>query len=340
MKKIIALICVVSVIAVAGCSAEETGSDISDSSDISSTVIETKDSSEITPTADTSVNSDTSDDTADTADNSATSESSEGGATFLKGLASDTIYTSDFKEIFSEDGSDIAPEDFSYDNFSAVLCQGFTYLAEPSGICRTNFDNSDVYDSSSMTFSDYPVEKIRNFKRFNVGDTVCGLTVTSAETNFAKYAESSTFWKADGTTVTGAELNLPEIYFLGSTAEFSGEISVEGYISISSEDQYGITTGDILFLPTEGVLPVMGYELDADGFFHSPRLVASGDAVGQNEYGYISLGNANSTSADLSAIPNDGSYIKVCVTLENLKMNCSIDWINSIVADIVSVEVL
>lgn len=340
MKKTIAVLALISVLGLTACSSGESAVSESSSQESTETVVSDNSSSGTSSDISETSESDSSE-ISDSSSNDSTAE--EASATFLRGLAGDTIYTSDFEEIFSENGEEIAPEDFSEENFSAVLCNGFTYLAEPSGTCRTNFDNADVYDSATASFTDYPVEKIQNYKRFNQGDTICGLTVSSAQTNFAKHAGNNEYTLSDGTTKIGTELGYPEIYFLGSSVSFSGEITLTGYIRTVPEDEYGVFVGDILFLPSgeDANLPVMGYEFSADsGFFHSPRQIMYGDIAAQNEYGYIKLGNISETSADISAVPTDGSFIKAKVTVSNVQMSCSVGWVNNISAEILNIEKL
>lgn len=267
-------------------------------------------------------------------------EPPNGDETFLVGLAGDRILISEITEVFSSDGSDVSPEDLTEDNFSAVLCDGFAYVAQSSASSRNSFDNSDVYDSGDMEFTDMSSTPLKNYVRLDVGNTFCGLTLTEAQVNFARGLEQTSFQLEDGSYKTGAELGIPEIYFAGGTAKFDGELVMVGYMCCVAEDEYGIGAGDILFIPCdgEGTFPIMSYRVDGDnGFHHLSQVYAFNDLVWQNEFGYMYLGNAYDTSADISSLPDDGSFAKVQVTLNNFELTCGVNFVNSVRAEIVDI---
>ncbi|MDE7361228.1 MAG: hypothetical protein K2N38_04785 [Oscillospiraceae bacterium] len=264
-------------------------------------------------------------------------------ATFLVGLAGDTIMRSDLGMIFTSDGTDGSPETFSEDNFSGVLCDGFVYLAEPSGVCRTSYDNADVFDSETARFTDVSRSSERDYKRIEVGETFCGLTLAEAQVNFAHGLDGNEYVLGDGSTKLGSELGFPEIYFMGGTAKFEGEVTLTGYICVAAEDEQSLMEGDIIFIPSdcECTLPVMGYRLDPDvGIVHYPRLNNRGDMYWQNDYGHIYLGSAYNTELDLSELPDDGSFAKVNVTFDGLKLTCGINMMESCTAELIGFEVL
>lgn len=269
------------------------------------------------------------------------SKPQSGDESFLVGLAGDRILKSEITTVFTNDGSDCAPEDLTEEKFSAVLCGGFVYVAEPSKTARNNRDNEDVYDSANMEFTDMTSEPVKNYMRLNVGDTVCGLTLREAQVNFARGSEQTMFEMKDGSQKTGAELGLPEIYFASGTAKFDGEIVMTGYICCVAENEYGIGTGNIIFVPSdgEGNFPIMSYRLDGDnGFHHVTQVYALSDLTWQNEFGYMFLGNAGNTTADVSALPDDGSFIKAQVTVDSLEYSCGVNFISTIKANIVDIK--
>lgn len=270
-------------------------------------------------------------------------EDTDPDATFLVGLAGDTISRSELSMIFTNNGSEGSPETFSKDIFSGVLCDGFVYLAEPSGICRTNYDNEDVFDSEAMRFSDISESSQKNYKRVTEGETICGLTLTEAQVNFARGNDSTEYTLGDGSTKLGSELGFPEIYFMGGSASFSGQVTLTGYISIAAEDEPGLMAGDIIFVPSgcECLLPVMGYRFDPDmGIVHYQRINSHNGLVWENEYGSIFLGNAYETTTDLSGIPDDGSYVKASVTLDNIELVCGIGMMEKYTAEIADLMIL
>ena len=221
-----------------------------------------------------------------------------------------------------------------------MLCDGIVYVAKPSLNARNNKDNYNVYDSGNMEFTDMTSSPNKDYIRLEVGDNICGLTLTEAQVNFARGSEQLTFETNDGSVKTGAELGLPEIYFSGGNAKFEGKITMVGYICCVAEDEYGIGAGDILFVPCdgEGNFPLMSYRLDGDNGFHCRTQVYSfSDLVWQNEFGYMYLGHAYDTAADISMLPDDGSFTKLQVTVDNFELSCGVNFVNSVRAELVDI---
>lgn len=265
-------------------------------------------------------------------------------ATFLAGLAGDTILKSEITTVFTNDGSDCAPADLTEDVFSAVLCSGFTYVAEPSKVSRNTIDHADVYDSGEMRFTDMSESVVKNYVRLNVGDTICGMTLKSADVNFARGSEEETFNMKDGSVKKGSELGLKEIYFTAGTAEFEGELKMTGYIcQIADDDLYGVGVGDIIFVPCDGEanFPVMSYRLSGDdGFYHTSQLYSLPGLTWQNEFGYMCLGNVNDTEADVSGLPEDGSFVKARVTANGLTLTCGLNFVSTTSSELTDLTVL
>lgn len=245
--------------------------------------------------------------------------------TFIIGVMGEKILTTEISAVFSNNGAELTPAELTRETFSAVLCDGFAYLAEPSGLARNSVDNADVYDANTLQFSDVTPELVSDFKRVNVGESIGGLTLKEAQVNFA----------------SGAEMGLPDVAFVYGSAMFEGELTMTGYISRAAEDSYNFMTGDLMFVPSNGesTLPVMSYTYDSQlGYCHAPQYVSSGSGfTWYNEFGYIYLGNAADTTADISMIPDDGSFVKVRVTFDNLIMSSGIDRGNVITAEIVDI---
>lgn len=267
----------------------------------------------------------------------------ESGLSFLVGLAGDTVQPSEITMVFTNDGSDCAPADLTEENFSGVICDGFTYVAEPSKAARNDIDNADVFDSVNMRFTDLAPTRVKNYVRLNVGDTMCGLTLKEAQVNFARGSEQETFEMNDGSTKLGSELGLREIYFKTSTAKFEGELAMEGYICRIAEDAYGVGAGDIIFVPSDGEanFPVMSYRLSGDdGFYHTSQLYSLSGLTWQNEFGYVYLGNAADTTADISALPDDGSFVKATVTVTDPELTCGLNFVSAVKAELTDVEII
>ena len=323
MKKLKIITAILLAAALCGCSNKDTSSqDSSASSEVSSAVDSTVQSTP-TSTAGTGASSvpggEASEPTVPDGN------TPDGVKTFITGLTGEPIYSSEISTVFTKDGSEVAPEGLTRENFSAVLCDGFIYLAEPTKISRNIVDNADVYDSENMQFSDTIPEKISNYKRYNVGDTICGLTLKDAQVNFAG----------------GAEMGLPEIAFVYGAAMFDGELTMTGYLSRAAADSYSVMTGDLMFIPSDGEadFPVMSYTYDEElGYCHSLQYASGSGFTWLNEFGYVYLGNADNTTADLSELPSDGSFVKVTVTVDNLMTSAGVDRGNSITAEIVDIS--
>lgn len=264
-------------------------------------------------------------------------------ASFLVGLAGDTILKSEITTVYTNDGSDCAPADLTEDIFLAVLCNGFTYVAEPSRVSRNTADHADVFDSGEMRFTDMSESVVKNYVRLNVGDTICGMTLKSAYVNFARGSEEESFKMNDGSFKKGSELGLKEIYFTAGTAEFEGELEMTGYICRIAEDMYGIGAGDIIFVPCDGEanFPVMSYRLSGDdGFYHTSQLYSLPGLTWQNEFGYVRLGNVNDTTADISGLPEDGSFVKARVTANGLTLTCGLNFVSTTSSELTDLTVL
>ncbi len=240
-----------------------------------------------------------------------------------------------------EDVSEFSMEKFLGAEYAEVGCDGFAYVADYSGKSYTDRDNADIFNESEMSFNGVPDEKIKNFKRINVGDKINGLTVKSANSNFRNMGDSSVYSLPNGEeggTVEAAKY-LPEVFFGNCEAEFDGDLELDGYLAIAGEDDYGIETGDIRFVPSgDCALPVMSLSFRDFEFFSERYVSSEYDLTWSNVYPVIDLGNVSSVTADLSDISERNSYVKVKITLTNIKMSGYPDWINSVSAEIKDIE--
>lgn len=249
-------------------------------------------------------------------------------STKLVGLAGDKILKSEITQVFNSDGS----EEYSDENFQSVVCNGFVYLAEPTFNNLNSIDNADAFDEGTKTFAGMSADKLKNYKRLNVGDTISGLTVTSAQSNFGSDS-------IDGFDKNALSEKFPEIYFNAGNCKLSGELKMTGYVCVIPEDEYGIESGTILFVPSgECPLPVMAYSSDEQtGVFHRANVGMHGDFTWAGEYGQINIGNINSTTADVSMLPTDGTFVKVNVTVDSISLSGSINFNNITTAEIVDI---
>ena len=326
MKKTKAVLAVILAAALCGCSSKEEGSS-------SSSVVESTSKSSSTTVSSSSSSSSSSTKTSSLTESSSESEpeSSEPvtNETFLKGLAGDTILRTDIKQVFVPEGGDASVESLTEENFSSVLCMGFIYVSEPKGVFRTNLDNADVYDDTAMSFTDISDEKDTNYTRLNVGEKMCGMTLTFAETNFARTSE-------DALGASGS-------YFCYGSCTFSGETELVGYINVRTEGGSNFAgEGDVIFVPTEGNLPVVNYSLDAEkGICHKLLNGADQNLVWSNEYGCIYLGNIfDNTSLKSFEIPEGSEYIKCKIVVDNVKYMSSTQFYPRTEAELISFELL
>lgn len=245
-----------------------------------------------------------------------------GDATFLKGALGDPIGLSEITLAMGAEFTEIPPEQLSEDNFShaAASC---AYFAYPAYGCRTSLDDS--YDADNVLFPGVPQgESGGDYIKVKAGDKIFGLTVKTASSSFDQNA------RVPGTIV-------------GTFLELDSEVTVTGYAWIEQQDEYGISAGDIKLIPSGDVqLPVIRFDsADENGI---PSRICGGVSLANGIYftndfgGSFDLGNIADTAADISDIPNNGSYAKVNITLSNIRMETTLDWLTRVNADIVSVS--
>ncbi len=243
-------------------------------------------------------------------------------ATFLKGAMGDPIGLSEITSASDANFNEISPELLTADNFGNATAN-IAYYAVPKYPCHTSFD--DTYNADESLFTDVPQESVSgDYIKVKPGDKIFGLTVTEASSTFNQNAR-----------VTGG--------IVGTNLALDGEVTLTGYAQIVQEDEYGVSAGDIQFIPTGKVeLPIVRFDnTDENGLPNRSTgdVVFLGDIAFTNEFfGYFRIGNVNDTSADLSDIPTDGSFAKVTVTITNIRMESMIDWITQVRATIVSVS--
>lgn len=174
------------------------------------------------------------------------------------------------------------------------IFDGFVWLAEPQGLAVVSPDGS---------VPDMPKFTTAQFKRYKTGDTICGLTISKAESII--------------------ETQDNESYFNGCRVEFDGTAEVTGYVYYATETVFLENEGDLSFVPTaEGcTLPVLNYGAGLLSISH-PFETYYNDMKWGNEYDRIfNLGNSADYSGEdwLSLIPQDGTPVKIKATVGNIK---------------------
>lgn len=235
--------------------------------------------------------------------------------TNLYGAAGDKIGVDEITELrrFEEDGEN-SP-------WRSAGCDGFVYLAEPTGINFNSIDNADSFNVEDNSFNGSPTESSAVYKRYKAGEEICGLTIKEASVYFA-YEEYP--------------IPFDEQYFKGGTVSFDGEKQLTGYIVILSDELYGIGgKGDVVFIPDNDsqILPVLNYNaVSADkGVFSTCLSFSStiGDFSYKSEYGILSCGNIDSYDSSWFLGEEHNKPLKVKLTVENIRISSSIDWITS-----------
>ena len=323
MKKTRAVLAIILAAALCGCSAKEENSSKTGGESTSSKISTSEKTSTESKPQSTSVKSSS---TVTSTESEPESSAPPTNETFLRGLADDVILKSDIKQVFVPDGQDASVENLTEENFSSVLCMGFIYASEPNGVFRTNLDNSEVYDEAGMSFSDVSEDKSEGYSRVNVGDKMCGMTLTFAETNFARQ-----------------EMGEQSSYFCYGACEFSGEAELIGYINVRAEgDSYSAFAHDVTFVPTAGEIPVVNYYPDPQlGICRRLMGGADKNLVWLNEYGSVYLGNTDSDDylAKFS-LPDSTEYVKCKITIDKIKYTSSTQFAPRIEARITSFELL
>lgn len=288
------------------------------------------------PESDQSSNSSTSTTPDSTStENSSTennSDSSEPSSDFrVIGAAGENVPLSEITKVtqfaLNEETGTWGQVEIPFDEISdaAILTADFAYYALPLHPCLTNRESE--YDEENLIFKDLPAEEKSDFLKVKKGEKIFDMTVTDAKTEFtANYDKTA--------LVTTTRLSL------------SGSVTIEGYIRILTEAEYATgIDGDVVFVPVGAVkLPAVRIERHNEGSTTTRsigRTYMMQDLVYTNEFsGFIDLGNVDEITADLSGIPDDGSFTKVRITLSDFEMNSTADWFTNCSAVIDSVTVI
>lgn len=246
-------------------------------------------------------------------------------ATFLRGAAGDIIGASEITQLWDSGAHEISPESMTEENFFRAITDG-AYYSLPLYPCLT--DRESEYDMEDLLFKDAPQSSQSGFIKTRKGDKVCGLTVSDA---YSEFDVSS--------SVPGA--------IVGTSLSLEGEITLTGYARVIPENDYGVSAGDIVFIPTGNVnLPVVRFDGCGDDGAVTRRTGdvyimdgSTGSITYTNEYAdRFTLGNVNDVSADIGCLSDDGDFTKVNVTIRSITMRSTINRITQVQAELVSVS--
>ena len=241
MKKTILITMIATAVLLTGCSSNTaSSSDASESSgapaesqaaqttEEAATTAELTDTSSQPSTAEAVPSADTAESSApDTAD---TNE--ESGAFALTGPGGDVIPASAISRVDASDEDDYIANGISATNWRQVETSGFTYLAEPGG----------------------------EYKRVDLGEMICGLTLFDAGCVFSAENKAESGSHAD------------ESFFSSSYAEFEGSVELSGTLTTAAGDSGLVEAGSVIFTPDEGAqLPIMNYKFDPDKGVYYPE---------------------------------------------------------------------
>lgn len=225
---------------------------------------------------------------------------------FLIGLANDPIPLSEISSIETDKDEQISAAELTEENFRAATAD-CAYYALPLYPCVT--DRESEFDEENIIFKNVPQDSKSDFIKAKKGDKIFGFTVSEASTTFTSYSPLA-----------------GKLY--KTSLALDGEITLTGYARMIAENEYGVSIGDILFVPVGKVeLPVVRFD-SFDGVTAS-RLIGevwgNTDLTFSNEFtDEFKLGNKDNTTEDIRALPTDGSSVKVNLTLYDIEIKTSL----------------
>lgn len=251
-----------------------------------------------------------------------------GSPTIFIGPDEKPIYDTDITKITSYDPSfsKKAAEITAEDEGVTIFCEGFQYFKEPGGTAYSTYENPEMFDGAQFK-GDLPENK-NAWKRLNIGDEICGLTLKSATSTFSNYSKSDFDYYQ-----THYTCNVPDFSQL---AEFDGSITLTGYLNSSCRSSYEPDGGELRLTPTENKLPVMPagmmYKIEPETYM-TARSYGGGEMYAVNEVNLVGL--SNPSGLDLGCIGiGDTAYVRL--TISNIKYLVA----GTVTADLVDIEVL
>lgn len=233
----------------------------------------------------------------------------EGEPTFLIGLDGKPIYTSEISRL--EDTGKTAETLTKDDLFARVYCDGFVYLKEPTCPIYDSYHNPEMFDE--YEFKGEIPENQGEWKRYYVGDEICGLKIKKAASYF-KINEYENY-------------KFPERYYepyddFGGEAlySFEGTVTLEGFLEIGARSAYEPDGGLLMFFPTENKLPVFPTYPDWETGYSSNYVV---ETIFDTNYRYISeigsynLGNIKDAACDMNGVGiGDLAFVRATLSID------------------------
>lgn len=201
-------------------------------------------------------------------------------------------------------------------SFTHAVGYEFSYVRKVMPFFRSSIDEPNMIDWDTLEFNPPLPEAPDDYGYFKIkaGDMLDnGLTVKSAEIYFG-HGMDGTLWY--------------------NSAEFEGELTLDGVLYCFPEDDYNIDKGAVIFFPdtakhSDLVTPYA--DLDRDpGVFRDSSL----NFVVASSGNYFNIGNESEMPSDISELFRHKSFVKAKVTLKNISYRSTTSGVLSF-ADIV-----
>lgn len=206
-----------------------------------------------------------------------------------------------------------------------ATCDGFTYIAEPTGISFNSIENADIFDPEADTFDGVLERSQAEYRRCYVGDTICGFTVKSASALFVNNYADFTAHNDD-----------PDGYIGSCFAELEGTVTLTGFAAVLSSSQSETmdrNKGDLLFYPDNEsqILPFIGSV--RGGVFRDFYTKGIWDYRYVSEYDTIKCGNVymknfkiELSDEEIKMLEEDLVKVKITVSAVSLSSTPPYGW--------------
>lgn len=247
--------------------------------------------------------------------------------TIFIGMDGKPVYAHEITTLKNSDN--VTAEELTEDNeYASAVCNGFAYLKPSTGVTFNMLDNPDLFGTGYEFKGEYP-ENTNEWKRVNVGETICGLTLTKAETCFRIPDKRHAY-------------SFPEKYYNGASSryEFEGELTMTGYFYVDKRDPVYDPDGGMLFFGFgDKPLPLKAMSRNADesGFDanYNVSAIYGTDIIGASECTFIQFDKTfHNTEVDLTGV-DIGDLVKAKVTIDRLVLDS-----NVVLAHLTDIEVL
>lgn len=249
--------------------------------------------------------------------------------TIFIGMDGKPVYVHEITELRNDNYEPMPLSELTEDSeYASAVCTGFAYLKPSTGVTFNMLDNPDLFGTGYEFKGEYP-KNTNEWKRVNVGETICGLTLTKAETCFSIPDKRHAY-------------SFPEKYYDGATSryEFEGELTMTGYFYVDKRDPVYDPDGGMLFFGFgDKSLPLkaMSANVDESGFDanYNVSAIYGTDIIGASECTFIQFDKTiHDTEVDMTGV-DIGDLVKAKVTISHLVLSS-----NTVSAHLEDIEVL